>query len=145
MWVAAFMLVSFLLIVCLFTLEDYQRREKYYKAYIEHQTAKAEVTDELISKVGQEVTLTGDFSSTGKPAAFIDYHENYPVYILDNRTPPYHEFSWAPYEPMNGKRVSVTGILHFIYSDPCPEPCSKQVAPNLFCFDAEKATIREVR
>jgi hypothetical protein len=91
----------------------------------------------LEEQVGQSVTLTGQFELAGKVGPYIQY-DGRPVYLV-----PHGSLSRSSdYERVQGKTVSVTGILrhqhfeHTAVSDAVAQPV------DYFYFDADTAQVR---
>ena len=92
---------------------------------------------ELQRLVGQTVTLRGQFELAGKVGPYI-HRSGGPVYLV-----PHGSFSWGPdYDRLQGKVVSITGILRFRHFEhiKTDEPVSQPL--DYFYFDAEAAKIR---
>lgn len=94
--------------------------------------------DDLKSLIGQQVTLSGKFSLHGKIGPFFLINGR-PVYLVAKGS-----FSWGrPYSEMEGKVVTVSGILKFYQNKvkPVPEAVAAGI-PEYFYFEAESATVR---
>lgn len=87
---------------------------------------------ELEGLVGQHVTLSGQFELAGIVGPYIKYNGKQ-VYLE-----PQGSFRWgSDYERMQGKVVTINGVLHFRHF----EPSDVQHPPDHFYFDAENAKV----
>ena len=92
---------------------------------------------ELQRLVGQSVTLSGRFELAGKVGPYI-HHNSEPVYLV-----PRGSFALGPdYERMQGKMVSVVGILHFQHFERSATNDLVAQPFDYFYFDAETAQVR---
>jgi hypothetical protein len=92
---------------------------------------------ELQRLVDQTVTLRGQFELAGKVGPYI-HHAGEPVYLV-----PHGSFSWSSeYEQMEGKVVSITGVLHFQHFDHVKTDTLVDQPTDYFYFDAETAKIK---
>jgi len=93
---------------------------------------------DLRGRIGQEVTLRGTFSLRGKIGPFVLVSGN-PVYLVAAGS-----FSWQPYSRLEGKIVSVTGVLHFFKAPVEPDPPGPIAArpPDYFYFEAASAVVK---
>jgi hypothetical protein len=92
---------------------------------------------ELQHLVGQSVTLSGQFDLTGKIGPYIRCNGE-SVYLV-----PHGSFAWgSDYERMQGKVVSVTGVLHLQHYERAATSNSVAQVPDYFYFDAETARVR---
>jgi hypothetical protein len=87
--------------------------------------------------VEQDVTLRGQFELAGKIGPYI-HRTGEPVYLV-----PHGSFSWgSDYERMQGKVVSISGILHFRHFEQVTTSDSVAQPSDYFYFDAETAKVR---
>jgi hypothetical protein len=92
---------------------------------------------ELQRLVGQTATFSGKFELAGKVGPYI-HRTGEPVYLV-----PHGSFSWgSEYEKMQGKVVSITGILRFRHFDRVKTDTLVDQPADYFYFDAETAKIR---
>jgi hypothetical protein len=103
-----------------------------------HTSLPAPASDpELKHLVGQTVELRGQFSLRGKVAPYVQVSGE-PVYLM-----PHGSFSWgSDYERMEGKIVSVSGVLHFQHFEHGKVDDSVAQPHDYFYFDAETAKVR---
>jgi hypothetical protein len=95
--------------------------------------------DDLSSLIGQQVTLSGEFSLRGKVGPFV-LIDGRPVYLVAKGS-----FGWGrPYSKMEGRRVTVTGKLKFYRSpvESVPRDSVTAGIPEYFYFEAERAVVR---
>lgn len=91
---------------------------------------------ELQKLVGQTVTLRGQFEIAGKFGPYI-HRNGKSIYLL-----PHGSLDrGSNYELLQGKVVSVTGILRFQHSEHVVDESVAQ-PPDYFYFDAETANLR---
>ena len=87
---------------------------------------------ELLSHVGEKVTLHGKWSLGGVIGPYI-LTRHAEVYLVSKGN-----FSWGEkYARMEGREVRVTGVLRYAHY----EPSTEQHPPDHFYFEAETATI----
>jgi hypothetical protein len=87
---------------------------------------------ELERLVGQNVTLSGQFELGGVVDPYINCNGEQ-VYLV-----PQGSFTWgSEYERMQGKVVSISGVLHFRHY----EHSEEQHPPDYFYFDLETAKV----
>lgn len=94
--------------------------------------------EDLSLLIGQHVTLPGEFSLRGKVGPFVLVNGR-PVYLVAKGS-----FGWGQrYSEMEGRRVTVTGILKFYRSAAKPEPRDSMAAgiSEYFYFEAESAIV----
>jgi hypothetical protein len=92
---------------------------------------------ELQQFVGKSATLSGQFELAGKVGPYISRRDE-PVYLV-----PHGTFGWGPeYERMQGKTVSITGILHFQHFERVSTNAMIDRPEDYFYFDAETAKIK---
>ena len=92
---------------------------------------------ELKSFIGKTVTLHGQLELADKVGPDIQ-RAGEPVYLV-----PHGSFSWGSnYERMQGKAVSISGVLHFQHCERGKVPDSVQQPPDYFYFDAKTAEVR---
>jgi hypothetical protein len=92
---------------------------------------------ELQRLVGQTATFSGKFEFAGKVGPYI-HRAGEPVYLM-----PHGSFSWgSEYEKMQGKVVSITGILRFRHFDRVKTNTFSDQPADYYYFDAEKTKIR---
>jgi hypothetical protein len=86
--------------------------------------------------VGQDVTLSGKFELYGKAGPFI-YCNGQPVYVM-----PQGSFTWgSQYDAMEGKDVSISGVLHFRHFERVMTGDAVQQPLDYYYFDAETAKV----
>jgi len=92
---------------------------------------------ELQQRLGENVTMRGQFSLYGKIGPFILVGGR-PIYLV-----PQGSFSWGEsYESLEGKPVRVTGTLRFAhYPEPPPGDSAVAHAIDHFYFEAETAKV----
>jgi hypothetical protein len=92
---------------------------------------------ELQRLVGQTVTLRGQFELAGKVGPYI-HRSGEPVYLV-----PQGSFSWgSDYERMQGKVVSIAGVLRFRHFKHTATSDTVAQPSDYFYLDAETAKIR---
>jgi hypothetical protein len=98
-------------------------------------------SDDLCFVLGQPVTLSGEFSLRGKMGPFVMIGGR-GVYLIASGS-----FTWgAPYESMEGKRVTVTGTLRFYKAPPAPAgPLAEARLPDHYYMEAESARVELVK
>jgi hypothetical protein len=102
-----------------------------------HGPATRSSDSDLQRQIGQSVTLSGQFELAGKVGPYIR-HNGEPVYLV-----PHGSFTWGPdYQRMQGKVVSVAGILHFQHFERSTTSDSVAQPLDYFYFDAETAQVR---
>lgn len=141
-WAAYIMRLKVLLIVVLLSASCAKRNDEHSKAEILPQ-AKVNVNlseasaTELLSHVGQKVTIHGKWSLRGKIGPYIVVASG-PIYVVSQGS-----FSWGKeYARMEGQDVRVTGVLRYAhYPEPKEGPSTVQHAYDHFYFEAETAKI----
>jgi len=99
--------------------------------------ARATSDSELQHLVGQSVTLHGQFELAGKVGPYIQ-RSGEPVYLV-----PHGSFSWgSDYERMQGKVVSITGVLRFRHFEHATTNDMVDQPSDYFYLDAETAKVR---
>ena len=91
--------------------------------------------------VGTPVTIKGRFSLRGKFGAYVDTGRA-EIYIVAN---PSRSFTWDPkiYEPLEGRRVIVTGVLRLYQAPPFDGDSAVARAPDYLFFELDHSTIKK--
>jgi hypothetical protein len=90
----------------------------------------------LQRSVGQDVTLSGKFELAGKMGPYI-YYSGQPVYLV-----PQGSYNWgSQYDSMEGKDVSISGVLHFRHFERARTSDVIEQPLDYFYFDAETAKV----
>ena len=104
-------------------------------APIAHDTA---ISDSALQHlVGKTVTLHGQLELAGKVGPYI-HRNGAPVYLV-----PSSSFNWgSDYERMQGKAVSITGVLRFRHFENAGTSGMVDQPSDYFYLDAETAKVR---
>jgi hypothetical protein len=91
--------------------------------------------------VGKPVIIKGRFSLRGKFGAYVDTGRA-EIYIVSD---PSRSFTWDPkiYDPLEGRGVIVTGVLHLYKAPPFDGDSAVARPPDYLFFELDHSAIKK--